>query len=207
MCGRADMDVTQPAVSMIGPGSAPAMLAARALLAGNDVPHRWIDTDADPLGRILAERAEFGAARPVALFADGSRLEAPADFVEPAPGRARRLATGADAVTRQPGMAVPARTPPELVEQYTASAHWRTEPARRCGLRTRPEHELYDVVVVGAGDDDGWWTLSRPPLPLESSQPGLFVAGDVRHGSIKRVASAATGPSAATRRALPRWGR
>ena len=25
---------------------------------------------------------------------------------------------------------------------------------------------------------------------LESSQPGLFVAGDVRHGSIKRVASA-----------------
>jgi thioredoxin reductase (NADPH) len=27
-------------------------------------------------------------------------------------------------------------------------------------------------------------------LPLESSQPGVFVAGDVRHGSIKRVASA-----------------
>ena len=27
-------------------------------------------------------------------------------------------------------------------------------------------------------------------LFLESSQPGLFVAGDVRHGSIKRVASA-----------------
>ena len=25
---------------------------------------------------------------------------------------------------------------------------------------------------------------------LESSQPGVFVAGDVRHGSIKRVASA-----------------
>jgi thioredoxin reductase (NADPH) len=29
-----------------------------------------------------------------------------------------------------------------------------------------------------------------PPAFLESSQPGLFVAGDVRHGSIKRVASA-----------------
>jgi thioredoxin reductase (NADPH) len=25
---------------------------------------------------------------------------------------------------------------------------------------------------------------------LESSEPGVFVAGDVRHGSIKRVASA-----------------
>jgi thioredoxin reductase (NADPH) len=34
------------------------------------------------------------------------------------------------------------------------------------------------------------WPLARDPLPLESSQPGLFVAGDVRHGSIKRVASA-----------------
>jgi thioredoxin reductase (NADPH) len=38
--------------------------------------------------------------------------------------------------------------------------------------------------------DGGWWPLERPPLPLESSEPGVFVAGDVRHGSIKRVASA-----------------
>jgi thioredoxin reductase (NADPH) len=35
-----------------------------------------------------------------------------------------------------------------------------------------------------------WWPLARDPLPLEWSQPGLFVAGDVRHGSIKRVAPA-----------------
>jgi hypothetical protein len=41
-------------VSMIGSGSAPAMLAARALLAGNGVAHRWIDTDTDPVGRLLA---------------------------------------------------------------------------------------------------------------------------------------------------------
>ncbi|HZA85721.1 MAG TPA: NAD(P)/FAD-dependent oxidoreductase [Acidimicrobiales bacterium] len=38
--------------------------------------------------------------------------------------------------------------------------------------------------------DRTWWPLDRDPLFLESSQPGLFVAGDVRHGSIKRVASA-----------------
>jgi len=31
---------------------------------------------------------------------------------------------------------------------------------------------------------------ARPPLPLETSLPGVFAAGDVRHGSIKRVASA-----------------
>jgi len=38
--------------------------------------------------------------------------------------------------------------------------------------------------------DSGWWPLTRDPLPLESSQPGLFVAGDVRHGANERVASA-----------------
>jgi thioredoxin reductase (NADPH) len=34
------------------------------------------------------------------------------------------------------------------------------------------------------------WTLPRPPYPLETSLPGVFAVGDVRHGSVKRVASA-----------------
>ena len=34
------------------------------------------------------------------------------------------------------------------------------------------------------------WPLERPPLTLETSLPGVFVAGDVRHQSIKRVAGA-----------------
>jgi thioredoxin reductase (NADPH) len=34
------------------------------------------------------------------------------------------------------------------------------------------------------------WTLARPPLPLETSVPGVFAAGDVRLESMKRVASA-----------------
>jgi thioredoxin reductase (NADPH) len=34
------------------------------------------------------------------------------------------------------------------------------------------------------------WNLPRDPYLLETSVPGVFVAGDVRHGSIKRVASA-----------------
>jgi thioredoxin reductase len=37
----------------------------------------------------------------------------------------------------------------------------------------------------------------RPPLPLETSLPGVFAAGDVREGSVKRVASA-VGEGAAT---------
>jgi thioredoxin reductase (NADPH) len=39
----------------------------------------------------------------------------------------------------------------------------------------------------------GWpevWKEGREPFLLESSVPGVFVAGDVRHGSVKRVASA-----------------
>jgi thioredoxin reductase (NADPH) len=34
------------------------------------------------------------------------------------------------------------------------------------------------------------WTLDRDPFFLETSFPGSFAAGDVRHGSVKRVASA-----------------
>jgi thioredoxin reductase (NADPH) len=34
------------------------------------------------------------------------------------------------------------------------------------------------------------WTLRRDPYIYETSCPGVFAAGDVRHGSIKRVASA-----------------
>jgi thioredoxin reductase (NADPH) len=34
------------------------------------------------------------------------------------------------------------------------------------------------------------WPLERPPAVLETSAPGVFAAGDVRGGSVKRVASA-----------------
>jgi thioredoxin reductase (NADPH) len=41
------------------------------------------------------------------------------------------------------------------------------------------------------------WPTDRPPLPLETSLPGVFAAGDVHRGSVKRVASA-VGEGAAT---------
>jgi thioredoxin reductase (NADPH) len=34
------------------------------------------------------------------------------------------------------------------------------------------------------------WKQPRDPYLLETSAPGVFVAGDVRHGSVKRAASA-----------------
>ncbi|HEY0757861.1 MAG TPA: FAD-dependent oxidoreductase [Acidisarcina sp.] len=40
------------------------------------------------------------------------------------------------------------------------------------------------------GKNPKCWKEDREPYLLETSTPGIFVAGDVRHGSIKRVASA-----------------
>jgi thioredoxin reductase (NADPH) len=54
-----------------------------------------------------------------------------------------------------------------------------------------------DSGVDGVGGDGGGgngggllWTPERPPYPLETSLPGVFAVGDVRHGSVKRVAAA-----------------
>jgi thioredoxin reductase (NADPH) len=41
----------------------------------------------------------------------------------------------------------------------------------------------------GGGHVPRNWMLQRDPFWLESSQPGIFAAGDVRHGSVKRVAA------------------
>jgi thioredoxin reductase (NADPH) len=45
-------------------------------------------------------------------------------------------------------------------------------------------------VVTGAAAAAAGWPLERPPLLLETSVPGVFAVGDVREGSVKRVASA-----------------
>jgi thioredoxin reductase (NADPH) len=39
-------------------------------------------------------------------------------------------------------------------------------------------------------DASGAWDADRQPLLLETSMPGVFATGDMRHGSVKRVASA-----------------
>jgi len=42
---------------------------------------------------------------------------------------------------------------------------------------------------IFTGRDVTSWPLEREPFPLETSLPGVFCAGDVRHDSIKRVSS------------------
>ena len=50
-------------------------------------------------------------------------------------------------------------------------------------LVTGPDLRKFSPVIES-------WKLNREPYYLETSMPGVFAAGDVRHGSIKRVASA-----------------
>ena len=45
-------------------------------------------------------------------------------------------------------------------------------------------------ILAGADAKAAGWPLARDPYPLETTVPGVFVAGDVRARSIKRVASA-----------------
>ena len=116
-------------VTLFGRRGQAAAETAREFLRRNQVPVRWVDLDLDPLAALLSDRELEAAKQPMALFADGSRLEAPEHYAEPMPGRL------------DPGRA----------SDYQASLLWRTELATRAGLPTNPEHEDYDLVVLGAG--------------------------------------------------------
>jgi thioredoxin reductase (NADPH) len=91
-----------------------------------------------------------------------------------------------------------------LILQDTASGARRSIPAdalfiligsqpRTQWLGNNIARDQQGFILTGPdlpGDTGTRWPRSRPPLPLETSLPGVFAAGDVRQGSVKRVASA-----------------
>ena len=91
-----------------------------------------------------------------------------------------------------------------LVLQDTASGARRSVPADALfvliGSQPRTQwlgdsiaRDQRGFILTGPdlpGGTSGRWPPGRPPLPLETSLPGVFAAGDVRHGSVNRVASA-----------------
>ena len=93
-----------------------------------------------------------------------------------------------------------------LVLEDTASGHTETVPAaalfvligaapRTGWLPEEIQRDKRGFVVTGQdllqnGRPPQGWTLGRLPLHMETSMPGVFAAGDVRYGSVNRVASA-----------------
>jgi thioredoxin reductase (NADPH) len=59
----------------------------------------------------------------------------------------------------------------------------------RAWLPEAVSRDEWGFILTGPDIEEGW-TQALPPSLLETSMPGVFAVGDVRHGSVKRVASA-----------------
>jgi thioredoxin reductase (NADPH) len=57
-------------------------------------------------------------------------------------------------------------------------------------LRDTVRRDDRGFILTGRDVPLDGWTSVRPPLPFETNMPGVFAAGDVRYGSVKRVAGA-----------------
>ena len=87
----------------------------------------------------------------------------------------------------------------ETGEQQTVETCWlflclggkpNTEWAGDAGLVRDEQSYLVTGPDLRRHDSGAGWALDREPYYLETSFPGMFAAGDVRHGSVKRCASA-----------------
>jgi thioredoxin reductase (NADPH) len=146
-----------------------------------------------------------GAGATVTMLVRGDRLEKSmsaylVDRIRAHPGIDVRLRTEVEAVESQEGWlrAVTLRQGDEAPERVAANAMFlclggvpRTGWAADAGVRLdRAGYVLTGPDLLEGGERPDGWPLARDPLALETSVPGLFAAGDVRHGSAKRVAGA-----------------
>jgi thioredoxin reductase (NADPH) len=99
------------------------------------------------------------------------------------------------------------------IEALEGNGHLERVRWREAETGTSAEHEIRHLfLMTGASPNTAWlggclatddkqflrtgtelggaWTSRRPPYLLETSRPGVFAVGDIRSGSVKRVASA-----------------
>jgi thioredoxin reductase (NADPH) len=99
------------------------------------------------------------------------------------------------------------------IEALEGNGHLQRIRWREKSTGTSSTHDIEHLfLMMGADPNTGWlqgclsldknhfiktgadlekdWSLRRPPYPLESNVPGVFAVGDIRAGSLKRVAAA-----------------
>jgi thioredoxin reductase (NADPH) len=96
--------------------------------------------------------------------------------------------TRLEAITIQRGDAAPQKLPATSLFIFIG-AQPRTDWLTGIVERDSRGFILSGPDLILDGKKPKSWTLERDPFLLESSVPGIFVVGDVRHGSVKRVAS------------------
>ncbi len=174
-----------------GPSEALACAGSRVVVVGGG----------NSAGQAVVRFSRY--ARQVTLLVRGGELGASmsqylVDDVAPIPNVDVRLLTqvvGVEADDRLRAVIVsseegtgPERLPADALFICIGGAP-RTDAAAGIGLVTNRTGYL----VTGsdaASDARASWPLDREPLPLETNRPGVFAAGDVRCGSVKRCAAA-----------------
>jgi thioredoxin reductase (NADPH) len=105
--------------------------------------------------------------------------------------RTRTEAVGAEgAGGRLKSLKIRAPDGSEALEQVDACFVFIGAAPRTDWLERVVARDERGFILAGHEVTDRGWPLKRDPYPLETSVPGVFVAGDVRARSIKRVASA-----------------
>lgn len=178
-------------------GSAQAH-AIRDFLHRCGIPFESVELHTDGEAQATGVESIHDARLPVCIFSDDTRMECPTvrQIVEKLGWFAKPSRTGYD-------LAIYGAGPAGLsAAVYGASDGLRTVLVERwaiggqAGSTSCIENYLgfpdgiSGVDLLRAGARPSGCPLDRDPYPLETSAPGIFAAGDVRHGCVKRCASA-----------------